>query len=303
MSSKQAEEMGLTRKGDGYSAPPEHFTILDVDVSREKLIGLYVGKPTEIAIIEGVRQERRSKVLAPPEFVEACESGVTDPIQFVRLKPDANGRAWLIVDKGNNRCAALRVVNARRKVEGFPPFELPALQAPRPGQGEAAGRYARERHALSNVRAKMLPSHKAEVAAGFAADGVAPHNIVRYLDGVSTEAEVSELLSLSKCIDAVKDAVDAGEVPSKSAVKLAKMSEEKQAEWLAAKLAPKDRATRGDGPRPLSAKKIVALYDDTALPDAMREMLAVIAGKIAPRDVVDPDLRAALLRAGIGVVS
>lgn len=297
MGSKQAEEMGLSRKGDGYEADPKHFTILGVDIGRAELIRRYEGKPTEIALIEGIKQDRRQKALGDPSFVESCESGVTDAGQFIRLKPDNKGKAWLIIDKGNNRCFALRIVNEKRAVAGHPPFLLPMTQAARPGSGEAAGKFAREKHALSNKRAPMLPSHKAEIAAGFRGDGLAPHSIVRYLDGVTTEAEVLELLALDGCIDAVKDSVDAGHVPAKAAIKLAKMSEEKQAEWIADKLAPKAPRAKSDAARPMPPAKVAKLAKEIGKVPAWAPLAALLLGTVRPGDIHDPDLRAACLRA------
>lgn len=295
MSSKQAQEMGLIRKGDGYEQDPKHFTILDVDIGRAELIKRYEGKPTEIAIIEGIRQDRRQKALGDPAFVESCESGVTEDIQFIRLRPDNQGKSWLIVDKGNNRCFALRIVNEQRKLAGMPPFLIPAKQAARPGSGDAAGKYAAERHHLSNVRAKMLPSHKAEAAASLRGNGLAPHSIVRYIDGVDTEAEILDLLALDKCVEEVKDAADSGAIKVSAAIKLAEMNEDEQRAWLAKRTAPKERKPREKTGRPLTPKKIERFAEHLASDHPSRELVGILQGKIDP--LKSEHWRAAWLRA------
>lgn len=300
MSSKQAEEMGLTRKGDGYEAPPDHFTVLSVDIDPAVLLAKYDGKPTEQAIIRGIMQERRSRPdkIAPASFVRRCMGGIVEPIQFVRLKPDNDNKVWLVVDKGNNRTIALRKVNKIRETRGDAPLQIEAKQSKRVGSGKEAGAFAAERHSLSNVRVKVRPSENAETAAKLAAQTMSTLDIVTYLDNVETEAEVLELLALAECIEAVKDAIDAGEVPVKAALRLAKMSEAKQAEWLAAKSAPKPERPKANGhARPLSPAKIARLEPELADCPVLLEVLFLLSGKRLPKDIKDPGLRAAWLRA------
>jgi hypothetical protein len=290
MSSKQADEMGLKRKGDTYEEDPKHFTILDVDIKREKLLKLYEGKPTEIAIINAIKQKRRQKALGDPDFVESCESGLVEPGHFIRLKPDNNGKVWLLIDKGNNRNFALRIVNERRARDGHPPLMFKAIQAPRPGSGDATGAYVKEKHALSNVRAKTLPSQKAEMAASFAADGLPAHSIIRYLDQVDTEAEVLDLIELDACVESIKDAIDAGLVKVSAAAKVARWTEDKQEEWLKAKLAPKPAKVKPTV-RPLAPKKVTKLAEALAKHYAndkrMSELYLIFAGKVRPEDAKD----------------
>ena len=91
--------------------------ILDVDISRADLLALYEDKPTEQALIRAVKQERRALSIATGgaeflAFVESCRGGIGEDVQFYRLRPDINGKLWKVIVKGNNRCAALRIVNA-----------------------------------------------------------------------------------------------------------------------------------------------------------------------------------------------
>jgi hypothetical protein len=136
MGSKEIKAMDMDRAGDRLRGNPRSFTILDVDIKRADLLALYEGKPTEQALIRAVKQERRALSIASGgaeflAFVESCRGGIGEDVQFYRLKPDCNGKSWMVIVKGNNRCAALRIVNDDRVRDAQAPFDLTAVQAAR----------------------------------------------------------------------------------------------------------------------------------------------------------------------------
>ena len=308
MGSKEYKAMGLASAGDRLRGDPREFTILDVDIPRADLLARYEGKPTEQALIRAVKQERRALAIAAesPEFAafcESCEGGIGTAIHFYRLRPDNEGKEWKIVVDGNNRTAALRIVNGARESAGQAPFSLLAIQAERPGSGADAGKFAEEKHALANVRVRMLPSQSAEIAARFAARGIEPEGIRRYIDGNPSEEDVRALVILDSLTDAIKDAVDSGAIKLRAIVKLEGASEEKQAAWLAKRLAPKpERKPRTAKPM---ARKLLARFLGEILPEgipgdtdlAAFEAVCIATGAITPDKITTPSLRAAYLRA------
>ena len=298
MGSKEIEDMGLGRAGDRMRGNPRTFTILDVDIPRADLLALYEGKPTEQALIRAVKQERRALSIAGGSeeflnFVESCRGGVGEDAQFYRLRPDCNGKSWKVIVKGNNRCAALRIVNDDRERAGQAPFDLKAVQAERPGSGDAAGEYAEEQHALSNVRARMLPSHSAEQAAKFAARGMAPEGIRRYIDGNPSVEEVAALVILDGLCDEVKDACDAGRVRAIRCAVLAGKSDDAQRAWLAKRTAP--RPVKAPAPKRPTAKRVEAFADALLVHSGARSALfqavGLLRGTLKIGDVTDNELR------------
>jgi hypothetical protein len=274
------------------------FTILDVDIPRADLLALYDGKPTEQALINAVKQERRALSIAVGskeflDFVESCRGGVGEDVQFYRLKPDCNGKAWKVIVKGNNRCAALRVVNDERERAGHPPFDLKVVQAERPGTGAAAGEYAEEQHALSNVRARMLPSQSAEVAAKFAARGMPAEGIRRYIDGCPPAEEIAALVILDGLCDEVKDACDAGRVKVAAVATLAGKSDDAQRAWLAKRTAPKP--VKAPAPKRPTAKRVEAFADallvHSGAKSAIFQAVGLLRGTLKIGDVTDAELR------------
>lgn len=325
MGSEEIKEMGLQRAGDRIEGSPWQFTILDVDIPRNDLLALYDGKPAEQDIIRSVKQTRRAATLAPPEFVDICRIGITEPVQFYRLKEDCNGKRWLLIGRGANRCAALRIVNAERTDRGLALYDLPGIQAKRldvsqkrPESAGEAALFALEMNAASNVRAAMLPSHKAETAAAFKARGIGVAGIVRYIDGARTVEDIWTLLALDLLCDSVKDAVDAGKVTAeKAAGTLVKgiedgepdvKSEERQRAWLAKRLAPRPErapaAARTAVKRP-SAKRLDAFADavlvHTGAKSAVYQAIALARGTMKLADVTDEEVRFAWAKSeGVG---
>ena len=308
MGSKEYKAMGLTSAGDRLRGDPREFTILDVDIPRADLLARYEGKPTEQALIRAVKQERRALAIAAesPEFAafcESCEGGIGTAIHFYRLRPDTEGKEWKIVVDGNNRTAALRIVNGAREHAGQAPFSLLAIQAERPGSGDDAGKFAEEKHALANVRVRMLPSQSAEIAARFAARGIEPEGIRRYIDGNPPAKDVAALVILDSLTDAIKDAVDAGLVKLAAIVRLEGASEEKQAAWLAKRLAPKpERKPRAS--KPMQRRAVERIRSELMAPcgesseDALIwELLSLVTGELEPGKIRSDKLRAAYLRA------
>lgn len=298
MGSAEIKAMDLDRAGDRMRGDPHTFTILDVDISRADLLALYEDKPTEQALIRAVKQERRALSIATGgaeflAFVESCRGGIGEDVQFYRLRPDINGKLWKVIVKGNNRCAALRIVNADRVRDGQPPYDLTAVQAARPGTGEAAGEYAEEQHALSNVRARMLPSHSAEQAAKFAARGIAAEGIRRFIDGNPSVEEVEALIVLDGLCDEIKDACDAGRVKALACAVLAGKSEEVQRAWLAKRLAPKP--VRAPATKRPSPKRVEAFAERLAALPALAQAVGLARGTLALAEVTDDDVRAAWL--------
>lgn len=297
MGSKEIKAMGLTGAGDRLRGDPLGFTIVDVDIPRADLLALYDGKPTEQALINAVKQERRSFAIAGSDpdftaFVDSCRPGVTDEAYFYRLKPDVNGREWKIIVRGNNRCAALRAVNAERVAAGQTPFLLPVIQAARPGSGDEAAAFAEEMHALSNVRVRMKPSQSAEQAAKFAARGMTAEGIRRYIDGNPSTEEVAALVILDGLCDEIKDACDAGRVKVLAVATLAGKSDDAQRTWLAKRTAP--RAVKAPAPRRPTAKRVEAFMGE--LPDTIRQAMMLASGKLSIDAVTDEDVRFAWKR-------
>ena len=298
MGSAEIKDMGLDRAGDRMKGDPRTFTIVDVDISRFDLLALYDGKPTEQALIRAIKQERRALSISGGSeeflsFVDSCRGGVVDEIGFYRLRPDRDGRQWLIVTKGNNRTAALRIVNEERERAGQAPFLILAVQAARPGSGEDAGAFAEECHALSNVRARMLPSHSAEVAAKFAARAMGAEGIRRYIDGNPSVAEVEALIALDGLCSEVKDAVDAGLVRVIAAARLAGKSEDAQRAWLAKRTAP--RPVKAPAPKRPTAKRVEAFADallvHSGAKSAIFQAVGLLRGTMKIGDVTDSELR------------
>lgn len=291
MGSKQIKDMGLERSGDLVEGAPESFTVLGVDVTVDALIKRFEGHPTEIAIIRGVIQERRSApgVLAPPRFVRSLMGGVSEPVQFFRLKaPEGRGKDVLLIAKGNNRTVGLRRANDQREAKGLARFNLKGIQISSIGKSNVAGMFASEQHALSNVRVRVLPSQNAETAARLKFQGMSTLDIVSYCDGVETEEEVLELIALGECGEAFQDAVDAGKVPVKAALRVAKMSGAVAAEWLAARLAPpRQRGVAASTARPLSpARRTLFLSTiDAAADPAAIELAGILAGTVGREEV------------------
>lgn len=298
MGSKEIKAMGLASAGDRLRGDPRAFTILDVDIPRADLLARYEGKPTEQALIAAVKQERRALAIAgeSPEFAafcESCEGGVGTAIHFYRLKPDNEGREWRIVVDGNNRTAALRIVNGAREHAGQAPYSLLAIQAERPGSGDEAGKFAEEKHALANVRVRMLPSQSAEIAARFAARGMPAEGIRRYIDGNPSAEEVAALVILDGLCDEIKDACDAGRVRALQCAPLAGKSDDAQRAWLAKRTAP--RPVKAPAPKRPTAKRVEAFADallvHSGAKSAIFQAVGLLRGTLKIGDVTDAELR------------
>jgi len=161
------------------------------------------------------------------------------------------------ISKGRQRIKAARAANKIRRKRGLDPIAVPYTLKPK----GATEKYLYETGIVENsARVEMGPTSKATEAAELQRRGCQPARIA-FLCRIpgNPEKEIPRYLAILDCAPCIREAIESGEVHMGDAPKLAKLSTDAQAEWLAARraggVAPgkREKAARS-GPAPIRGK-------------------------------------------------